>query len=119
MLTLVHHTNRMLSLSAESSLTAAAKLLDDANPDAPKSAGQLEAAAESAGDAAAHACHVGALVGFALSLKAQLKRQYGLSDARCSTFDPIEASKGAERPIARLNDVAPLDTSSAWQMPEP
>ena len=101
------------------SLSAAAKLLDDANPDAPRSAEQIQAAAETAGDAATHACHIGALVGFALSLKAQLKRQYGLSDVRCSIFDPTEAAKGPERPIARLNDVMSLDTSRAWQLPRP
>jgi len=105
----VHNANRMLSLSAEPTLAAAAKLLgDDDFQDTPKPPAEITAAvsaADGTGDQARlikRACHMCAVVAITLKLKQHLKRVYALSDLRCQGFDPIDAAKAPERPIMRM-----------------
>ena len=120
-LALVYQANRMLSLSADQALSAAAKLLEDAE-DAPKDAAALEAAAAACeerggGGELARANALCGLVGLTLRLKQHLKRAYSVSDVRMQAYDPVEAVKAPERVITRVNDAEVLDTSGLWRLP--
>jgi cohesin loading factor subunit SCC2 len=122
-LTVVHQANRMLSLHADPRLSDAATLLcpEGATGAEDLDATSLEkmAAGTFAADAAsrsalAGACHRAALIGLTLCLKQHLKRMYGLSDIRCQSFDPVEASKAPERPVSRNGDIELIDTAEMW-----
>ena len=120
-LALIHQANRVLSLAADPTISAAAALLGDASyEESPKPLRELEAAARAHGadeaESCRRACHLCAVVGLSFVLKQHLKRAYGLSDVRLQAYDPLEQLK-VERQVARLADVPPLDTSAAWFVP--
>ena len=42
----------------------------------------------------------------------------GLTDLRCQAYDPLEAARAPERPIARSADCARLNTNAMWSRAE-
>jgi len=115
-LTVIFQINRMLSLSAETTLQLVATALKD-DLDQPHVAVELERAVS--GELPAQVvqyCHAAAMLSLALMVKRHLKRIYQLNDLRCQTFDPTDP-RVIERQTSRLTDGILLDTQQLWSLP--
>lgn len=81
-LAIIHQANRMLSIAAEPTLAATAKLLSDEDDAAPKEPAVLLTAATDDSDGIIRAGHTCSIVALTFVLKQHLKRAYGVSDIR-------------------------------------